>query len=56
MNDLQNEIHANAREATARQVYKAVAKQERPDIAVALILQAIDDWYAKGLLHGKRGD
>lgn len=54
LTDLEREIHADAREATARQVYKAVAKQERPDIAVALILQALNDWYAKGLLHGKR--
>lgn len=56
MDDLQKEIHADAREATARQVYKAIAKQERPDLVVAIILRAIDDWYAKGVLHGKRGE
>ena len=49
-----DEIHDDAREATARQIFKAIQKQERPDIAIALILRGIDDWYAKGLLHGKR--
>ena len=46
------EIHANAREATARQTYRAICKQNRPDIAIALILLAIDDWYVKGIQHG----
>jgi len=48
-----SELHADAREAMARQVYKAVSEQARPDIAVALILRALDDWYAKGLVHGR---
>ena len=47
------EIHADAREATARQVFKAILKEDRPNIKIALILQAIDDWYIKGLTHGK---
>lgn len=46
-------IHADAREATARQTYKAVIKQKRPDIAVALILRALDDWYEKGKKRGE---
>ena len=55
LNDLEKEIHANAREATARQTFKAICKQDRPDVAIALILQAIDDWYVKGVTHGKQG-
>lgn len=51
IDDFRKKIHANAREATARQVYRAVIGQERPDIAIALILQALDDWYQKGLAH-----
>lgn len=53
MNDIEKEIHSNAREARARQCFNAVQKQKRPDIAIAIILQAIDDWYEKGLLLGK---
>lgn len=53
MHDIGKHIHADAREATARQTYKAVCSQERPDIAVAIILQAIDDWYYKGAAHIK---
>lgn len=48
------EIHANAREATARQTFRAICAQDRPDIAVAILLRAIDEWYKKGLEHGKR--
>jgi hypothetical protein len=47
-----DEIHADAREATARQVCKALAKQDCPDLAIAIVLMAIDDWYSKGLKHG----
>ena len=54
MNDFEREIHADAREATARQVFRQINKQERPDISVAIILQALDDWYEKGFIHGKR--
>jgi hypothetical protein len=54
MRDLEREIHEEAREATARQVYKAAINQERPDIAVAIILRALDEWYEKGVTHGKR--
>ena len=53
MLDIEKHIHADAREATARQTYKNVCSQERPDIAVAIILQAIDDWYDKGAAHIK---
>lgn len=53
MHDIGKHIHADAREATARQTYKAVCSQERHDIAVAIILQAIDDWYYKGVAHIK---
>ena len=48
------EIHAAARETTARQTFKAMTKTDRPDIAIAILLRAIDDWYEKGLAHGKR--
>ena len=54
MREFEEEIHAEAREATARQTFKAIIKQERPDVAIALILRAIDEWYKKGLIHGKR--
>ncbi len=54
MNDFEREIHANAREATARQTFKQISNQDRPDISVAIILQALDDWYEKGFIHGKR--
>ena len=49
---LREEIHADAREATARQVYRSIVKEDRPDIAIAKILLALDDWYAKGLQNG----
>ncbi len=54
MNDFEREIHADAREATARQVFKQINKQDRSDISIAIILQALDDWYEKGFIHGKR--
>jgi Mg-chelatase subunit ChlI len=54
MNRLEEEIHLDAREATARQTYRALVRQDRPDIAVALILRAIDEWYGKGVIHGKQ--
>ena len=50
--DIEREILADAREATARHTYKAVCAQERPDIAIAIILRAIDEWYEKGLKQG----
>ena len=53
MRKIEKEINADAREATARQTYKAVVSQERPDIAVAIILRSIDEWYEKGALHIK---
>ena len=49
-----DEIHADAREATARQTFKAMTNTERPDIAIAILLHAIDDWYEKGVAHGER--
>ena len=54
MRDFEQEVHADAREATARQVFKQLCKQDRSDISVAIILQALDDWYEKGFIHGKR--
>lgn len=48
------EIHADAREATARQTFKAMTNTDRPDIAIAILLRAIDEWYEKGVTHGKR--
>lgn len=54
MRETEKSIHTKAREATARQAYKAVLRQEHPDIAIAIILCAIDDWYQKGFEHGKR--
>lgn len=53
MTELEKSLYAEAREATARRILKAVVKQERPVIAVAIILRAIDDWYKKGVAHGK---
>lgn len=53
MRDIEKSIHADAREATARHTYKAVCAQDRPDIAISIILQAIDEWYEKGALHIK---
>lgn len=53
MTELEIEIHAQAREATARQIFRALQKQERSDISIALILRGIDDWYNKGVKHGK---
>lgn len=47
------EIHADAREASARQTFKAMTNTDRPDIAVAILLRAIDEWYEKGVAHGK---
>lgn len=52
MDDLEKEMHADAREATARQTYKAICKQDRPDVGVMLVLNAIEYWYKKGLEHG----
>lgn len=54
MKDFEKEIHADAREATARQVFKSICSQDRPDVAIAIILRALDDWYVKGFIHGKR--
>lgn len=54
MTDLEKEIHAAGREATARETFKAITKTDRPDIAVAILLRAIDDWFQKGLDIGKR--
>lgn len=56
MNSFEAEIHAQAREATARQIFKSIIKEDRPDIIIALILRGIDDWYNKGVLHGARED
>ena len=53
MNSLKQQIHEDAREATARQTLKSVNANERPDIKVALILQAIDYWYQRGIEHGR---
>jgi hypothetical protein len=55
MDQFEKEIHSDAREARARQVFNAISKQKRPDISIALILQAIDDWYYKGIKHGADG-
>jgi hypothetical protein len=30
-----------------------MAEADRPDVAIAILLRAIDDWYEKGLIHGK---
>lgn len=46
---LKNQIHTDAREATARQVCRAIMNQERFDISVAIVLQALDDWYERGM-------
>jgi hypothetical protein len=48
------EINADAREATARQTFKAMTNTDRPDIAIAILLRAIDEWYETGVDHGKR--
>ena len=53
MTDLEKEIHSDAREATARRTYAAMVKEQRPDIAIAILLRAIDEWYEKGVEHGK---
>ena len=55
MDKITKEIHAEAREATARQTYKAIIKTDHQDIAIALILRAIDEWYQKGIIHGTSG-
>jgi hypothetical protein len=47
------DIHADAREATASHTFKAMTNACRPDIAKAILLRAIDDWYKKGVAHGK---
>lgn len=49
-----SEIHADAREATVRQTFKAMIKTDRSDIAIAILLRAIDEWYEKGLVQGKK--
>lgn len=54
MTELEKEIHADAREATARQTFKSITKTDRPDIAIAIILLAIDEWFEKGMIIGKR--
>ena len=48
------EIHQDAREATARRVYRSIKSIDRPDIAIATILIALDDWYEKGCKVGRR--
>jgi hypothetical protein len=55
MTDFEKEVHTDAREATARQTYRAMVREERPDIAIAILLRAIDEWYAKGIAHGMSG-
>ena len=52
MRDIEKKIHADAREAAARQTYRTMVKVERPDIAIAILLRAIDEWYKKGIVHG----
>lgn len=54
MTDLEKEVHSDAREATARRTYAAMVKEQRPDIAIAILLCAIDEWYAKGVDHGRK--
>jgi hypothetical protein len=50
----ENEIHAEAREATARQVYRSLKRCiEKENVAIGVILIAIDDWYIRGVRHGK---
>jgi hypothetical protein len=49
---IENDIHADARESAARRVFRLLTKEERPDIAVAIILQALDIWYEKGYCLG----
>lgn len=56
MQEFEKEAHAAAREATARRTFEAMAKTDRPDIAVAILLQALDEWYEKGVIHGKRAN
>jgi len=46
---LENELLADQRERDARDVYKKIISQDRPDVAVAIILRSIDTWYKKGL-------
>ena len=48
------EIHRDAREATARRLYRSIKSIDRPDIAIATILIALDDWYEKGCKVGRR--
>lgn len=54
MTEFEKEVHAEARDATARQTFKAMTRTERPDIAVAILLRALDEWFEKGLILGKR--
>lgn len=53
MTDAEKEIHTDAREATARQTFKVMTKTDRPDIAIAMLLRAIDEWFEKGMILGK---
>ena len=54
MKELERDIHAEARESTARQAFKAMTKTDRPDVAVAILLRVIDEWFEKGVTVGKR--
>lgn len=54
MDKLAVAIHEDAREVTARHTYRALTKIDRPDVGVACIIRAIDEWYYKGLEHGRK--
>lgn len=45
-------VLAEAREHSARKVFREITKENRPDIVVAIILRAIDGWYETGFIRG----
>ena len=49
---LEEEVHAQAREDSARKIFKLM-RHERPDVAITFILNEIDHWYGIGFVHGQ---
>ena len=54
MTDAEKEIHARAIEATARQTLRAIFATDKSDLKLAILMLAINDWFEKGMLFGKR--
>ena len=49
------DINTDLREMDARKIFRALQSESRPDISVSIIAKAIDEWYMRGVMHGKCG-